>query len=146
MKILVAVDGSICSYAMTSDVARRPWPAGSRVKIITVVEPRPSVIPRVRVLPDNDPHLEQAGRSTIDKAIAHFDAGRPLEIESAVIHGHPPEAILREAEEWGADLIVLGSHGHRGIERFLLGSVSQKVAAHAKCSVEIVRCRFAQAS
>jgi nucleotide-binding universal stress UspA family protein len=40
-----------------------------------------------------------------------------------------------------ADLIVVGSHGYRGFKRFLLGSVSQAVASHAKCSVEIVRCR-----
>ena len=38
-----------------------------------------------------------------------------------------------------ADLIVVGSHGHHGIERFLLGSVSEGVALHAKCSVEVIR-------
>jgi nucleotide-binding universal stress UspA family protein len=49
--------------------------------------------------------------------------------------------ILDEAERWGADLIVVGSHGYRAWERFLLGSVSQAVVSHAKCSVEVVRCR-----
>lgn len=48
---------------------------------------------------------------------------------------------MEEAEAFNADLIVAGSHGHGGLERFLLGSVSQTVAAHAKCSVEIVRRR-----
>jgi nucleotide-binding universal stress UspA family protein len=50
--------------------------------------------------------------------------------------------ILDEVEKWGADLIVLGSHGYRGWRRFLLGSVSHAVATHARCSVEIVRRRF----
>lgn len=45
------------------------------------------------------------------------------------------------AEEFRADLIMVGSHGHGAIERFLLGSVSQAVALHAKCSVEIIRNR-----
>jgi nucleotide-binding universal stress UspA family protein len=49
--------------------------------------------------------------------------------------------ILDEAESWGADLIVVGSHGYRAWERFLLGSVSQSVVSHAKCSVEVVRCK-----
>ena len=49
------------------------------------------------------------------------------------------ELILNEASAWGADLIVVGSHGRQGASRFLLGSVSEPVAFHANCSVEIVR-------
>ena len=52
---------------------------------------------------------------------------------------HPKEAILDEASRWNADLIVVGSHGRGGIDRFLLGSVSEAVALHATCSVEIIR-------
>jgi nucleotide-binding universal stress UspA family protein len=51
----------------------------------------------------------------------------------------PKELILQDADEWGADLIVCGSHGRRGLSRFLLGSVSEAIATHAKCSVEIIR-------
>jgi nucleotide-binding universal stress UspA family protein len=43
------------------------------------------------------------------------------------------------AKEWKADLIVLGSHGRRGMDRILMGSVSENVAIHAHCSVEVVR-------
>jgi nucleotide-binding universal stress UspA family protein len=53
--------------------------------------------------------------------------------------GHPTSRIVDAAEEWHADLIVVGSHGRRGLERFLLGSVSEVVARHAHCSVEIIR-------
>jgi nucleotide-binding universal stress UspA family protein len=65
--------------------------------------------------------------------------GDQVSVSTAVIHGHPKEAILDESEKWNADLIVVGSHGYRGWQRFLLGSVSQAVASHAKCSVTIVR-------
>jgi nucleotide-binding universal stress UspA family protein len=48
-------------------------------------------------------------------------------------------AILEEASNWGADLIVLGSRGLRGMDRVQLGSVSEAVALHANCSVEVIR-------
>ena len=57
----------------------------------------------------------------------------------AVPTATPKELIVQSAEEWGANLIVCGSHGRRGLSRFLLGSVSEAVATHAHCSVEIIR-------
>ena len=68
-------------------------------------------------------------------------ADKTLKITSEMPTGVPKQVILDEAERWGADLIVVGSHGYSAWDRFLLGSVSNAVAAHAKCSVEIVRCR-----
>jgi nucleotide-binding universal stress UspA family protein len=48
---------------------------------------------------------------------------------------------VEEAERWGADLIVLGSHGHGATMRMRLGSVSHRVVLHAPCSVEVIRGR-----
>lgn len=62
-----------------------------------------------------------------------------IEIFPVVQIGEPSELILDEAEEKGIDLIVVGSHGKRGIEKLLLGSVSEKVARKTKCSVLVVR-------
>jgi nucleotide-binding universal stress UspA family protein len=67
------------------------------------------------------------------------DAGLPESSTVAVPVATPQELILKEAADWGADLIVLGSHGRRGFSRFLLGSVSEAVASHAPCSVEVIR-------
>jgi nucleotide-binding universal stress UspA family protein len=47
--------------------------------------------------------------------------------------------ILDEAKTWGADLIVMGSHGRHGLDRLVMGSVAEAVASHAHCSVEVVR-------
>jgi nucleotide-binding universal stress UspA family protein len=72
-------------------------------------------------------------------------AGEKLRIEMAVADGSPKAEIVEEAKRWGADLILIGSHGYGGVKRFMLGSVSQAVATHAPCSVEIVRaCRGAE--
>ena len=62
-------------------------------------------------------------------------------VATDVLNGSPKRTIVEEAEAWGADLIVVGSHGYHTWERMLLGSVSQSVAAHALCSVLIVRCK-----
>ena len=55
-----------------------------------------------------------------------------------LLYGDPREAILLAASKWPAELIVMGSHGHTGITRFLLGSVSRFISANAGCSVEVV--------
>ena len=64
---------------------------------------------------------------------------RSLKVTAALEVGDPKSKILDVAEEWHADLIVLGSHGRKGLNRFLMGGVSEAVARHACCSVEIVR-------
>lgn len=150
MKILLAIDGSACSEAALAEVAGRPWPAGSEVKIISVIEP--PVVPGVEpwLVPPN--YFEEIERVSHDKAQAVVEgaltklrngADKTLKLTTAMPPGRPKQLILDEAEAWGADLIVVGSHGYGALDRFLLGSVSNAVAAHAKCSVEIVRCRGA---
>jgi nucleotide-binding universal stress UspA family protein len=56
-----------------------------------------------------------------------------------VIEERPYRVILNEAESWQADLIVFGSHGRSGFDRVVMGSVSEAVALHATCSVEVIR-------
>jgi nucleotide-binding universal stress UspA family protein len=85
-------------------------------------------------------------RASVDDATEVLRrSGNNFEITGDIVEGSPKRAILDEAEAWVADLIVVGSHGRRGLDRFLLGSVSQAVALHAHCSVEIVRARAAKA-
>jgi nucleotide-binding universal stress UspA family protein len=143
MKILLAVDGSTFSDAAVEEVASRPWPPGSEAKVLQVSE-RP-LIPATEpwALPDNyfeemDRASREHARATVEKAVARLTKSN-LKVLSEVVDGYPKHAIVDEAERWGADLIVLGSHGYRGLTRLLLGSVSQAVASHAPCSVEIVR-------
>ncbi|HKS28673.1 MAG TPA: universal stress protein [Pyrinomonadaceae bacterium] len=148
MRILLAVDGSPCSELAVKEVARRPWPTGSEIKVISVMEM--PVVPAMEpygVSPDYFVELEEAARdraqSAVDDARQKLEAreDKTLKVAGQVVEGSPKQAILDKADEWGADLIVVGSHGYGAITRFLLGSVSSAVVAHAKCSVEIVRSR-----
>jgi nucleotide-binding universal stress UspA family protein len=148
MRILLAIDGSSFSDSAIKEASARPWPAGSEVKIISVVEP--PMLPTVETWVPPDDYieaLEKAGedqaRSIVEKAADQVrkEQGDKLQVSTEIVRGHPKHAIIDEAEVWGADLIVVGSHGYRGLTKLWLGSVSQAVSSHAKCSVEIVRNR-----
>jgi len=60
-------------------------------------------------------------------------------VDTALENGDARSTIVDFARQWGADLIVIGSHGHKGWERLLLGSVAESVVRHATCSVLVVR-------
>lgn len=147
MKILLAVDGSSCGNRAVEEVARRPWPTGSEVKVLNVIET--PVVPGVEpwALPpsyfeDLEKESRKKAQAVVDGAVTKLKAGedRSLKVTGEMVEGTPKGAILEIADSWGADLIVLGSRGLGALRRFLLGSVSHAVALHAKCSVEIVRC------
>jgi nucleotide-binding universal stress UspA family protein len=143
MKVLLAVDGSPFSDAAVEEVASRPWPAGTEVKLLHVAE-RPLIpVTEPWALPDNyfeemDRAAQEHARATIEKAKSRM-AAADVKVTTEIVEGYPKHAIVDEAQKWGADLTVVGSHGYRGLTRLLLGSVSQAVASHAPCSVEIVR-------
>jgi len=145
MKILLAIDGSACSDGAVEEVARRPWPEGSSLKVLTVLEPPLPPTPETWAVPASyfeeiEAGLRKQGQNTIDSALQKLKTNKTLSLSSLNVLGSPRPVILDEAESWGADLIVLGSHGYSAWKRFLLGSVSQAVVSHAKCSVEVIRC------
>ena len=70
--------------------------------------------------------------------------GRPSATVDFYVHariGHPAEEILELARQVGADLLFIGSHGITGLERLMLGSVSERVVREAKCPVMVVRAK-----
>ena len=148
MKILLAVDGSTYGEAAVNEVVSRPWPEGSEIRIISVLQrpPKPVGV-LLDIPPDYYADLEKAARArtqiTVEDAQLKLRSGvdRSIKITAAMPIGSPKKAIVEEAESWGADLIVLGARGLGAWERLLLGSVSHAVVQYAKCSVEIVRAR-----
>ena len=146
MKILLATDGSVQSKAAVEEVASRPFPPNTEVRIVSAYEktPRTMNIDPMGVsqeyYAEADHFSLKTAENTVENAAKSLCKKNPeLIITTIIIEGSPKSVILNEAETFDADLIVVGSHGHGAVERFLLGSVSQAVALHAKCSVEIVR-------
>lgn len=146
MKILLATDGSEFSLLAARSLAQRPWPDGTAMRVLSVAELH---VPLLQVPYFSHAAMEnlraQAMRKAEEAEMAAeeilADAGLEESGTVAVPAATAEEIILQNAEEWGADLIVCGSHGRRGVSRFLLGSVSEAIASHAKCSVEIIRKR-----
>lgn len=153
MKVLLAIDGSPCSNAAVDVMSRYSLPANSELRIISVVEPQvPIAAEPFGVGVDIALEMENLARGlaqqSVEEAVTKIrasESGKNLKITSSVPTGSPKRIIVEEAEEWKADLIVIGSHGYHFWGRMLLGSVSSAVAQHAKCSVLIVRCPDAKA-
>jgi len=148
MRILLAVDGSPFSDTAASEVASRPWPANSEIKVVTAYQVPLIPTPEVWAISDEYlPALEQLAReqtqSIVDATVATLASrlDKSMTVSGEVLQGLPREAILEEAERWQADLIVMGSHGYGAWRGFLLGSVSRAVVTQAKCSVEVVHHR-----
>jgi len=149
MKILIATDGSDYSKAAI-DICREiiADPQNTSLKIISAFE-RPTPIaagaPFV-VSAEYYNEIEQVGRGQandfIEQAAAQVKAMFPNsapDLTGEVVVGSPQRAIVEAAKEWGADLILLGTHGYGFWSRALLGSVSNAVVHHAPCSVLVVR-------
>jgi len=142
MKILLATDGSEFSVAAARSVAERPWPADSDVKVISVAESIAPAIEEWYVDLRLMESLREAATTSAREAVLAAEketSEKGLKVTGSVLTGFAKATIVDEAKEWGADLIVVGSHGLRGITRFLIGSVAEAVAVHAHCSVEVIR-------
>jgi len=154
MNVLLAVDGSEHSENAARQVASRPWPAGSSVRVLHVL-PSPMLTP-----PDFEPPSMALGApamwpvaaaetiaalteaaSKLVTRVAGVLEREQLRVDTKVREGDARTEIVEEAKQWPADLIVMGSHGYTGLKRWLLGSVAQSVLSHAPCSVEVVRTR-----
>ncbi len=158
MNILVAIDGSSCSQSAIDAVLHQPWPAHTEMRLVSVLTGLESIWPFF----DRHAHFQ------VDQAASGAEVGEAAELELGEAHnrteehlalvaaeisalkpgiivsaevrrGEVAEEIVNSAVEWQANLIVVGSHGRKGISRMLLGSVSQTVLLTAPMPVIIVK-------
>lgn len=143
MKILLAVDDSKSSEAATQAVIQQMRSEGAEVCVLHALEP-------LLLIPEfsssgNQQNLmatEQARKEKAKKLVAGHEQllrNAGFQVQALLAEASPRAAIIDQAAKWKADLIVVGSHGHKGLDRLLIGSVAEFVARHAPCSVEVVR-------
>lgn len=140
MRVLVAVDDSAFAEDVLLAVQAGIRHENTEVLVLHVLQPVEPV-PPPEMAQDYAPELEDEKRpahALVERIAAELRrAGFTAQAE--VLIGDVTKVIIERATEWHADLITLGSHGHRSILDILLGSVAESVARRAECSVTIVR-------
>lgn len=152
--LLLAIDDSDFSRAATDAVIEHMRHESTTVHVLHVLELDKMLPPAFDFArgteygPEITAHVHKSradAERIVGEAVgrlrdAHFEA------QSAVAEGDPRHAILNYAAEKNCDCIVMGSHGRRGLDRLVMGSVSEAVARHAHCSVYIARLPAARAT
>ena len=145
MKILLATDGTKHSDAAVQMISSFNFANENELKIVSIVDMAvpltidmyegymPSTAEIENTAKENAKKILEETKNNIAKILPN------LVISTEVLLGSPESRIVETAEEMGADLIVVGSHGYNRWERLLLGSVSDSVVRHAPCSVLVVR-------
>lgn len=164
MRVLIGYDGSPCGEGAITDLARAGLSDATEVLVLTAaadVSPSPAPPGSVPGDPPSAevvwPAADRAGETAQQVAVdARELSGRGAArvrglfprwtVRAETSADAPYRALGAKAAQWGADLIVVGSHGRTALGRVLLGSVSQQVLQLAPCSVRIARCAAAGAA
>lgn len=161
MRVIIAYDGSVCAKAAVDDLRRSGMPRHADALVISVGEallPTPdaflstpssalieSGVSRrvtstlVQARAQAAHAIDEAGALALEGAQRVQGRFPDWEVSSVGLVGPPAPAVMQKAEDWPADLIVVGSHGRSAIGRLILGSVSKQIATEAPCSVLVAR-------
>lgn len=147
MKVILATDGTKHSDSAIEVVKKLALKNGDKIKIISVIDMAvplaidiyagyiPSSTEIEETVKENAKKILEAAKQDL---LENF-TGQDVIVTTEILHGSPESRIVETAEEFGADLIIVGSHGYNRWERLLLGSVSDSVVHHAPCSVLVAR-------
>lgn len=148
MKILIATDGSDFSKAAIDEACRMAIRPNDEVLVISCYEDAyPIAAEPFAISAEFYQKFEESMNefsegflaSAKEELTQKFPVG--VNVSTEVIRGPAPQEIVERADKWGADLIVVGSHG-RGFWGRLLGSVSNGVVHNAPCTVLVVKKRI----
>ena len=135
--VLVGVDGSRGSRKALAWAAAEAAEHGADLVVLNVWERGlPPAVGSVPTEDDADPG-ERAAEELIQIIKEELGEDPPVLVQPRVKQGNPAKVLIEESAN--ADLLVVGTRGHGGFRGLVLGSVSQHVAAYAKCSVTVVR-------
>jgi len=137
-KILIAVDSS--SFAMNAakkgfELAHQ---TNAQVAAVYVIDSAKAIANLdAGILPmDTELIYQKEGEQTMKQLAEMFDG--PGDLVHFLPEGNPQEEIVNTSEQWGADLIVIGTHGRTGLAHFLVGSIAESVVRHSKVPVMVV--------
>ena len=135
-KILIAIDRNPSAELVALSGLQLAKQFNAEIAMISIIDPDS--------IPDEDPattrelddmmehNLNRSQLNVIEKIFKDFP------IRSFVEKGIPYKVIIETAEKWGADIIVMGTHGKKGLPHLLLGSVAEDVIRHSKKTVIVI--------
>jgi len=143
-RILVPVDGSQTSELALREAVRFAGDQKAELRIIYVVE---EIVPMWDVELLNLNEIRQAVRETGQRTLQQADAAARaggVKVQTTLVEASPPgthaaSMIVEQAKAWPADLIVMGTHGRRGVDHLLMGSVAEGVARISPVPVLLIR-------
>ncbi|MDM9382879.1 universal stress protein [Chlorogloeopsis sp. ULAP01] len=135
--ILVALDASEIADRVIETLQDLVLAKDSKVILCHVFPPPESEME----LPADRPHPDSPALSSlqVEKQLQFYQTQLPVESEIELVSGDPAEEIIRLANIYKADLIVIGSRGLTGVNRIVQGSVSSQVVEEGPCSVLVVK-------
>lgn len=141
MKVLLAISDRLFGDAILRFAASHNPSGQTEYKIVSVISPKATQPGKNSKEREAYYACEKRHSDTLlTQGRAMLLRERPeAKVSCEVLEGHTARELLSCAQEWPADMIVMGSHGRHGLERALLGSVSFYVSSHSPCSVSIVR-------
>jgi nucleotide-binding universal stress UspA family protein len=139
-KLLVPVDGSPTAMHGLDEAIRVAQLSGGAIRVVHVLDQH--FAPGLEFCTaDVLGALQQVGADIVGAARARVSAsGVPVEAEVAeALSGTVAEVVVDQARQWGADLIVIGTHGRRGVRRLMIGSDAEQIVRMASIPVLLVR-------
>jgi len=149
-RILIPVEDAQFIEVLVDFINAHHWCPDVQFKILHVVDAT-IFLPTITGLPVSLPptvyqdELESA-RNLVNKVARRLSAIPSKSVDCVIEEGMPKHEILRHAQEWSADLILMASHGRHGLDRWLMGSISGSVADSAPCSIVILHSRRSAAA
>jgi nucleotide-binding universal stress UspA family protein len=133
-RVIIAVEDTKFAQAIEQQLSQIKWSDSTVFRVVHVIEPTDSLM----VWPSDE--LRAEAIVLLDSIASNIRRLFPeAQVEEVVLNGHAGEAIIEDAVTWKADLVVAGSHGKRGLRRFMLGSVASAISNNSPCSVLIIR-------
>lgn len=137
-RILLAVDDSEFSVQAANAANGLAKTLNAHVAIITVIDPALVAIGADTVVYPIEQmgELKEAAEKLIATVKGRLDAS--VTTDDFIAEGKPSDEIVFVANKWGADLIIIGTHGRTGLKHLIMGSVAENVIRHSKVPVLVI--------
>lgn len=133
-RVIIAVEDTKFAQAIEQQLGQINWCQPTTFRVVHVIEPSDELL----AWPSEE--IREEAQILLESIAGNIRRLFPkAEVEEIILNGHAGEAIIDDAITWKADLIVAGSHGKRGVRRFMLGSVASAISNNAPSSVLIIR-------